>query len=384
MKSLSIAQSEEDFDPIERLPEIASDMMFPKSEFISEGAHAFIYKVLATSRNEQNIRCLKIFRKGWDSPYLLETTAYAYLRQAGVESFVPEFFGWALRTQSDWGLPCVPDEGEGQYYGILIEWVEGAEPLSEKNINSGLAVNFIRGLNRIHSAGVLHNDTFIRNMLVVPSTKRSVWIDFSCAKIGMDEDYQDQEMWGAAGTVVRMVSDHILSDAKFKLVNRTAEEARSEVFKTYSLLSMSLFRRVCTLIYVSWLFIEGLVAAFCKSITPSQAPAVTTDGMKISTMYFLSAGLLLVILHYISRPIPRFYFRLITFTHQIIFGAISLWTYATAEPGHRASSGFRLVLLSFCALGETFTFTVKIVKDAGPGNQNPTAFSCQDLVVGNL
>ena len=153
----------------------------------------------------QYIRCLKIYQKDWDTPYMLETNAYAYLRRAGVKEYVPKFYGYDQRTPAQWGLPSIMGHTDGEFYGILLEQLEGAIQLSEKNVTLDNVVDFIAGVARIHSAGILHNDIFDRNMLYIPEAKRSVWIDFSCAQIGYDEDYYDQELQGVAGFSIEYV-----------------------------------------------------------------------------------------------------------------------------------------------------------------------------------
>jgi hypothetical protein len=124
---------------------------------------------------------------------MLETAAYAYLRQAGVEKFVPKFHGYDRRTPAKWGLPAIMGHRRGEFNGILLEWLEGGIALSEQNFSLRNVVDFIVGVNRIHSSGILHNDIYERNMIFIPETKRSVWIDFSCTHVGYTEDIHDQE-----------------------------------------------------------------------------------------------------------------------------------------------------------------------------------------------
>lgn len=188
------------------LPEIPQYITFSNVEYIAEGTHAVVYKVRATGK-EQHTRCLKLYHQHWDTPYNLESTAFAYLERAGVEKVIPKVYGYGFRPRSEWGLDCSQGEADTLHHGILMEWIEDAEVLSEKNVTIDLAVNFIRGLILIHNAGILHSDTFAHNMLVVPSKKRSVWIDFSCAELGA-EPFYDQEAWGAAGISIRMVITH--------------------------------------------------------------------------------------------------------------------------------------------------------------------------------
>lgn len=168
--------------------------------------------MLATGK-EKHTRCLKLFRENWDTPYYLETTAYSYLGRAGVETVIPKVYGCGYRSRSGWGFASSEAEDQVRHRGLLIEWIDNAEALSEQNITIDLAANFIRGLIRIHNAGILHYDTFAHNMLVVPSKKRSVWIDFSCAQME-SEAFHDQEIWGVAGSVIGMVISPFYSFAK--------------------------------------------------------------------------------------------------------------------------------------------------------------------------
>jgi hypothetical protein len=135
----------------------------------------------------------------------LETTAYAYLQHSGLQYYVPTIYGWGVRTVSDWGLERIDGDEEGEYYGILMEWIAGAEQLSETNVTIGNTINLVHGLTKIHYAGILHFDTFPRNMLVVPGTERGVWVDFSCAQLGAEE-HHDDELNAGGGIAVRYVS----------------------------------------------------------------------------------------------------------------------------------------------------------------------------------
>lgn len=153
-------------------------------------------------------------------------------------------------------------------------------------------------------------------------------------------------------------------------MKRTKKEFGKEVYEKYDLSTKPPFRRICTLIYVLWLFIEGLITAFHKVTTPG-TPAFVAYGMQLSVMYFLSASLLLVLLHtYIGRQALKYCFRTIMFVHQITFAAISLRMYACATKEDQVGQGFRVILLCFCALGETGAFIIRI-KETLP-NKNRT------------
>ena len=131
-------------------------------------------------------------------PYDSETAAYEYLAHNGVYHWIPHVFGTAVRSPAQWGLEHVDGDEEGDYYGILMEWIEGGEELTEDNVRAHHVVSFIRGLVRMHDAGVIHNDIEDRNMLVVPGSERAVWIDFSSSRVDATDDEKDLEMSYAA------------------------------------------------------------------------------------------------------------------------------------------------------------------------------------------
>lgn len=156
--------------------------MFTDVIFMAEGTHSEIYKVTVINKRLGTLMpaCLKLFRQDAMTPYNLETTAYTFLNHAGVEYYIPEVYGVGKRTCDGWGM--VNDMSEIEYYGILMEWLDGAERLNSRNVTIDHAITLVRGLSKIHDAGVLHFDAFERNILVIPGSKRAVWIDFSCAQ----------------------------------------------------------------------------------------------------------------------------------------------------------------------------------------------------------
>jgi hypothetical protein len=148
---------------------------------------------------EETTVCLKLYGQEWMTPYNLETTAYAVLRDAGVEDYIPAVYGVAIRTLGDWGIELGWDNPR-EYRGLVMEWLEGAEQISAENVSLSHVVSLMTGLVKIHEAGVLHRDGFDRNIMVFPGSKRGVWIDFSCAHIhGPEWAYkQENEIVGAS------------------------------------------------------------------------------------------------------------------------------------------------------------------------------------------
>lgn len=194
----STAPSTQEF---EGLPILGEGIKFYDWTFIIAGTHGEIYR--ARDMESGEYCCVKIFRKGWITPFNLEKTAYEFLKHANINEFIPDVYGYDSRTMSEWGFPgSIGDEDT--YYAIVMEWLENGQQLSAENITLDYAWNLLEGLYKIHQAGVLHYDLYRRNMIVIPGTKRALWIDFSCAH--MNEEYaMPQEMASAAGIILELV-----------------------------------------------------------------------------------------------------------------------------------------------------------------------------------
>jgi hypothetical protein len=147
--------------------------------------------------------CIKLFRSGWMTPFNLERTAYEHLQAAQLVEFIPHVYGYGHRTLSEWGLEV---DDDSIYYAIVMEWLGSMKQLSPETVNFTTACKLLRGLYKIHKAGVLHYDLYERNMMVTPGVKggRAVWIDFSCAHMNRESDHAD-EFQTAAGIVLEVV-----------------------------------------------------------------------------------------------------------------------------------------------------------------------------------
>src|SRR6202022_1867079 len=100
-------------------------------------------------------------------------------------------------------------------------------------------------------------------------------------------------------------------------------EGRAEVYKQHILALMPLYRRVCAVIYVSWLSVEGFGAALYHFTSPQTLDS-RVPGVESSVMYFVGFGLLLVLLHsYVGGQFAQYGFRLTTFVHQVTLTALS-------------------------------------------------------------
>ena len=147
--------------------------------------------------------CLKLFREDNLSEYNDEIAAYSHLNHAGVEYHIPKVYGVGRRTLLGWGIDT--DTNDTKYYGILMEWLDG-ERLTRQNITTDHAITLVTGLSKIHEAGVLHCDIFDRNILIIPNSKRAVWIDFSSAQTkDVWEKLFPQEMYLSGGLLIGYV-----------------------------------------------------------------------------------------------------------------------------------------------------------------------------------
>jgi hypothetical protein len=175
-------------------------MQFHDFTIVSKGTHALIFQAKQVGEEPQ-LYCIKLFRKGWMTPFNLELQAYERLLELdGIQRYIPKVFGYGQRTLSEWGFDRSPTD-EDIYYAIVMEWIENAEQISAANVTVGNACKLLAGLSKIHQAGVLHNDVFRRNTMVIPGTNKAIWLDFSCAHLN-EEAYLAQELEAAAGMIL--------------------------------------------------------------------------------------------------------------------------------------------------------------------------------------
>ena len=184
---------------MDALPLIDNTCTFYDWQLIAEGTHALVYRVKETQYWETY--CVKLFRSGWLTPFNLERTAYEHLLDANIVGYIPHVYGYGYRTLPEWGFPSTEED---MYYGLVMEWLDKAERISAENIRLDSAAMLLEGLADIHKAGILHNDLYRRNIIVIPGENRGVWIDFSCAHT--NEKYAHrQEMNIATGMILDMV-----------------------------------------------------------------------------------------------------------------------------------------------------------------------------------
>ncbi|KZT24943.1 hypothetical protein NEOLEDRAFT_1178714 [Neolentinus lepideus HHB14362 ss-1] len=146
-----------------------------------------------------------------------EKRAYEYLLHGGVcaQGFVPMCYGWfQLRVpkKSGWLRSFASDKTPP--YGLLIEYIPDAVPLSVSNISVSAAEQLHLAAEFVHGAGVLHNDIYPRNTLLRPDGT-VVIIDFDRASTWPDEDvdrlslkFEMQHCWAMCFN--RMLTDQLM------------------------------------------------------------------------------------------------------------------------------------------------------------------------------
>ncbi|KAJ5407640.1 hypothetical protein N7509_001523 [Penicillium cosmopolitanum] len=131
----------------------------------------------------------------WDPPdrevnfYVCESTAYRRLKAKGFceRKVIPDFYGTITNIQPrQWPHLWMFVDDELPPTAIVIEYVPNMHRIDLTNF-SPQNVQILRDiLEDIHLAGVLHDDTYPRNMMISrdPSTKqvRVLWIDFDRAQ----------------------------------------------------------------------------------------------------------------------------------------------------------------------------------------------------------
>lgn len=124
------------------------------------------------------------------SLFLCESRAYRRLEEKGLckRGVVPQFYGvirnmkpssWADHLHMFCGDELLPN-------AVLLEYIPNMQMMDVPYFKSELLDKLERILKDIHVAGVLHDDPYPRNMMVVPGTSgtpdRVLWIDFDRAQ----------------------------------------------------------------------------------------------------------------------------------------------------------------------------------------------------------
>jgi serine/threonine protein kinase len=178
---------EDNIDPkiVSRLPRIPKTVKFQDAQFIGSGLHSRVYSASTTYKNKTITAALKVFSAMWKENFEREVQAYEFLTHFSVSGVVPAAYGYIDNWTHDQFLVEVLDDSPSDnpesppVYVLMLEYIGGAVQLSGDNIDWRICKEVLRGLYLIHSAQVLQRDIAERNILIVPSTGRVVWIDFS-------------------------------------------------------------------------------------------------------------------------------------------------------------------------------------------------------------
>jgi serine/threonine protein kinase len=169
--------------------------------------------VSATYNERTVIAALKIFSERWKEKYEKEVRSYEFLEHFSVWGVVPVAYGcdkdWkSERLHGVLGDALAPTSSlRSPVSVIMLEYIADSAPLSTDNVNWTICKETLRGLDLIHSAQVLHHDIGERNLLIVTSTGRVVWIDFSSSYINPD----DMEIWQERGVVHSMLYQEVVN-----------------------------------------------------------------------------------------------------------------------------------------------------------------------------
>ena len=334
--------------PIPPIKNIQEDTVFTEVIYVADGAHAIVYKV--TARNERfgtcMPACLKLFREDCISEYNHETTAYALLRRAGVNYYIPTIYGVGRRTPAGWGIDT--DTSETEYYGILMEWLEGAERLNSQNITMDHAVTLVMGLTKIHDAGVLHFDTFDRNILVIPGSQRAVWIDFSCAHTeDVIERSFRQEAYHGGGVPINYVLVNFFCVSNLQVYDQATEIAMAKFNRKSLFSTMTISQRSSFVIYAAWILLESFPVLTSSTVQPSRL----YGEFDIFLMYIAGCLLYIMLLQVVAvGSLASFSLCGLMMVHQLFSISIALWRFSIGSWHDRLWYSFRVLLIAFCTL----------------------------------
>lgn len=115
--------------------------------------------------------------------YRLEKEAYERLSHHGVcaRGVAPQCYGWLYLDEER--IQQIGLQGRGAY-ALVLEYLEGAQPVTTHNITIDIADKALRGLCDIHAALVLHSDTETKGNLLLLPEGRVVWLDFDSSCCG--------------------------------------------------------------------------------------------------------------------------------------------------------------------------------------------------------
>ena len=197
---------------VPHLPRIPKAVQFRDAKFVGNGLHSEVYSVTVSYKKRTAFVALKIFPEKWKRRFEAEVQSYEFLEHSSVWGVVPISYGCAR----DWSSeqlrqvlgPALMSASSlrSPVSAIMLEYISECAPLSPDNVNWQVCKEALRGLDLIHAAQVLHHDAGERNVLVVPSTGRVVWIDFSSSYVNPNE----MEIWRERGAVDSLLYQEVV------------------------------------------------------------------------------------------------------------------------------------------------------------------------------
>ncbi|KAH9895902.1 hypothetical protein C8Q73DRAFT_644677 [Cubamyces lactineus] len=165
---------------------VSDNMQYEFIEELHVGDGAMVYRIHAG----QDTRVLKVYI-GQDATvrFRTEVDAYAYLAFRNLTEVVPQCFGWIeldvllkrMRGVPSGLLTALREQEHSVLRGLVLEDLVGAQCLSVHNINLDVGESALRSLHKLHTAYILHGNPEKGNALVLPETKRVVWVGLSHA-----------------------------------------------------------------------------------------------------------------------------------------------------------------------------------------------------------
>ncbi|KAK2810895.1 hypothetical protein FQN50_002486 [Emmonsiellopsis sp. PD_5] len=118
---------------------------------------------------------------------ICESTAYRRLKETGIcaRGITPDFYGTLENIDPKLCLPHLRRFARDDYppTAIFMEYIPNMIELHWSNYTPERMQNFIKGLDEIHKALVLHDDINPRNMMILEEDPaRAIWIDFDRAQ----------------------------------------------------------------------------------------------------------------------------------------------------------------------------------------------------------
>lgn len=138
----------------------------------------------------------------WDL-FVRESTAYRRLKEKGLcdRGVVPDFYGTITNIQSaHWPSLHYFHEDKLPANAILIEYIPNMHQIDLSNFSDKYLLKFRDILSEINRVGILHDDTYPRNMMISSGEQaendRVLWIDFDSAQtLPLDSLSQRHKEW---------------------------------------------------------------------------------------------------------------------------------------------------------------------------------------------